>query len=518
MKLATNLNEALKLAQGLKEQVYQRREQHVHHYDDGSMGIVVNGEWVTYQPNPTGLMFHQSDSFVRLEMGPYGSGKTTAMLMEIIKRTCLMPKWEAGNRRRAKVAIVRNTTGELESTTLQSWLSWFGDFEIISKNKKPMLRYEYRFNDQYGIVELELLFIPLDREDQVRKLKSLELTMVYLNELSEIPKSALDHFTGRVGRYPSRSQCPEPYWSGVIADTNPPDDDHWIHRDFEEKPVDGYRLFKQPAGLIKTDEGYVPNPEADNIQHLPADYYVKMAIGKTDEFVKVFCMGQYGTVSDGQLVYNEYNDDMHAVEHVAYNPDLPIHLGWDGGLTPACVVVQLTPRGQLVVLKEYTTLRMGVRSFAENVVRPGLQRDFPGYRLGLSIADPAGAFSDQLYEELSMIGELNDVGFETVSARTNNIEPRLAAVRFFLTRMVDGKPCFIIDKKEAPTLRKGFLRDYFYKRLKVVGETRYHKEPNKNYVSHPHDGLQYICLELIGDYKEKDDEVIDMYNPVMTFS
>src|SRR3972149_8779581 len=81
--------------------------------------IYGNQQIKIYIPSKTGLLAHSDNSFVRLIMGPYGSGKSTWCHNEIVRRTCSMPFWSNG-RRRAKWAIVRNTSGELYSTTLQT--------------------------------------------------------------------------------------------------------------------------------------------------------------------------------------------------------------------------------------------------------------------------------------------------------------------------------------------------------------------------------------------------------------
>lgn len=472
-----------------------------------------------YIPTPTGLIAHQDDSFVRVIMGPYGSGKSTWAATEIVKRACEVPAWHA-NRRRSRWAIVRNTSGELATTTLATWLSWFEDLGDIRKRQKPIMTYEHTFNDGFGIVELELLFIALDRPEDVRKIKSLELTGCYINELSEVPKAALAHMKGRVNRYPSKAFCHDPYWSGIIADTNPPEDDHWIFKDFEENTFQGHVLFKQPPGLILNESGkYVRNPHCDNFAHLPADYYEKLAEGQSHEFVKVFCLGEYGAVGFGRRVYPEFNPDIHAVDNLEAAQGEKLVLGWDFGLTPACVVMQLSARGQLLILKEYLAEGMGIRSFAESVVIPSLLKDFPYSKVGISIADPAGNSRNEIVEEMSCIGELNTLGIPTESARTNDIDPRLGSVRYFLNKMADGKPCLLLDKRKCPTLFKGFVKGYVYSRLAVSGEERYKDKPNKDQYSHPMDALGYGCLALASDRiavdKMQGKPKVDMYNPIM---
>lgn len=472
-----------------------------------------------YVPNATGELFHLDRNFVKLVMGPYGSGKSTLCINEIVRAACSMPRWFNG-RRRLRCAIVRNTSGELYSTTLQTWLTWFGDLGDIKKRQKPLLTYEHTFNDGQGIVELELIFIALDREEDLRKIKSLEVTMAYINELSEVPQGALAHFKGRVNhRYPSRAFCAEPYWSGIIADTNPPDSDHWIHRDFELAGLDSYRIFHQPPGLLRDSNGkWYQNPECDNANNLANDYYTKLAEGQTEDFVKVYCLGGYGSVGFGKRVYPEFNSDIHAVDKIAAIQGDPIDLAWDFGLTPACVVTQMSPRGQLRVLKEYQGEDMGIRTFAKQVVLPSLARDFPYCKVGSSVGDPSGMACDAIMEELSCIGELNSLGIETHPAPTNDLEPRIGSVRYFLNIMIDGKPGFIVSREGCPGLIKGFIKDYCFDRVAVAGEERYKEKPRKNMASHKHDALQYRALMLAANSilaEKAPANKVDMYNPAM---
>jgi hypothetical protein len=498
----------------------KRRKGSTRHVTINQNGMIIHAtqEDKIYVPTPTGHTAHLDDSFVRIIMGPYGSGKSTWAASEIVRRACGVPVWYSG-RRRSRWAIVRNTSGELQTTTLATWLAWFEDLGDISKRQKPIMTYEHTFNDGNGVVELELLFIALDRPDDVRKIKSLELTGCYINELSEVPKAALAHMKGRVNRYPSKAFCKEPYWSGIIADTNPPEDDHWIYKDFEEQSFPNHKLFKQPPGLIKNDDDkWIRNPDADNVDHLPDNYYEMLAEGQSSDFVKVFCLGQYGSVGFGKRVYPEFNPDVHAVDSLSAIQGDPLIIAWDFGLTPACVVMQLSPRGQLLVLKEYVGQDIGIRNFADSIVIPSLARDFPYCKVGTSVGDPAGNHRSEVIEEMSCISELSSLGIPTHGARTNDIDPRLASVRYFLNKMVDGKPCFVLNRRECPTLFKGFVKDYVYARLAVSGEERFKDKPNKNMSSHPMDALGYGCLEIASDRiaqdKMADQKPIDMFNPV----
>lgn len=505
----------------LEQAVSKKENQHIWFYDDRTE-VYATDEFgkqknKVYIPSTTGKLFEAQDNFVQFVMGPYGSGKTTMALHKIVRKVCEMPYWSNG-RRKARVVIIRNTTPELYSTTLQSWISWFGELGDIKPRQKPILTHYHMFNDGFGIVELEVLFLALDREADLRKLKSLEVTYAYCNEVSELPQGVVSHLKGRMnGRYPNRSFCPEPYWSGILCDTNPPDEDHWIYKTLEEQDVEGYTLLKQPPGLVKDEDGnWIDNPNADNRVNLAPDYYSKMATGQSEEFIKVYCLGQYGIVGLGKKVYAEYNDDLHSRDTLEPIQGDPIDLCWDGGHTPACIVTQMTPRGQMRALKEYTVENMGIRTFAESIVLPSLKRDFPyNPKIGSSVADPSGVRKDEIMREFSMIGELNELGITTIPASTNSIGPRISSVRYFLNKMIDGQPAFLLSRKGCPVLRKGFAKDYVFKRVAIQGEERYRDEPDKNMASHPHDALQYRCLEHaaenIATNKRKDQP--NMFNP-----
>src|SRR3546814_1346604 len=110
---------------------------------------------------------------------------------------------------------------------------------------------------------IEVLCLSLDRPEDVRKLLSLERSVVWINEARDVPKALLDGLTGRVGRYPSARDggCT---WSGVILDTNPPDTDHWWYRLAEEERPEGWEFFAQPGGR---------SPGAENRHNLSPGYY-----------------------------------------------------------------------------------------------------------------------------------------------------------------------------------------------------------------------------------------------------
>lgn len=458
---------------------------------------------ISYKAEPVAADFHASHAFFRGLMGPIGSGKSVACICEILKNAHEQKPSPDGVRK-TRWAIIRNTYPELMTTTLKTWLDWVPE-EICPINRASPIT--ARLTKKMGdgtTVDLEVLFLALDKPKDVKKLLSLELTGVFINEAREVPKVIIDGATSRVGRYPNKSEG-GPTRACVIADTNPPDDDHWWYRLSEEERPDNWEFFRQPGGLLKveTQEGvkYEPNPDAQNIDNLPNGYgyYLNQLGGKDGEWVKVYILGQYGTVQEGRPVYNKtWNDDLHtAREELKADPQLPIVLGWDFGLTPACIIGQVMPTGALRVLDELCSENMGITQFGRDIVRPHIIQHYGKCGIAMSIADPAGNTGVDT-DARTCLGILNTkydeggVGIQTIAGPSNSTAHRLNAVNTLLTTLRDGKPAFQLSPR-CKILRKGFNGGYKYDRVQVSGDERFRDVPNKNRFSHPHDALQYLC-------------------------
>lgn len=431
---------------------------------------------------------HQSSKRVRLLKGPFGSGKSVSCCAQIMMHAIEMPKCKDGVRR-AKWLIVRNTTKELKATSQQTWDAWFKNVGIMTPHVQPFLQYDYQFNDGNGVIELTVMFMPFDRPNSIKDAKSLDLTGVWINEAGEIQEEVFDILEGRIGRYPAVKDVKEPFWFGIIMDTNPPPTEHWLYYLFEQKKPLDFEIFHQPAGLLEKDGQYSANPEAENIENLPAGYYLNLAASKSKEYIKVYCLGQYGIVKGGKMIYPEYNDDIHSKESINIVRDVPILLAWDyGKVSPACLLVQYA-EDQLRCIKEFTCKYMSVKDLYKSAVKPFLTKYCQGFKIE-GVGDPADTYEGR--------EQLNELGLVVDKARTNNTDPRLAAVTEFLGQLIRGIPWIIISRAGCPNLRKGFLGEYHYKRLQVIGYEQYKDEPNKNHpYSDIHDCLQYAALHYL---------------------
>jgi hypothetical protein len=446
-----------------------------------------------YVASPTCRQFHKSDEFVRALLGPIGSGKSVACCVEILRKACRQPLSSEGIRQ-SRWAVIRNTYIELKDTTCRTFFEWIP--QDLGKYNQQSMNFVAKFAPGDGsVVELEVMFRALDRPQDIRKLLSLELTGAWINEAREVPKAVLDMLMGRVGRYPARKSVNN-YWHGIILDTNPPDVDHWFYKMFEEKRPSNWQLFHQPSGV---------GPGAENRENLPATYYENMQTGKTQEWINVYVHGKYGFVSDGNPVYPEYNDDVHAVDYeIPVVREEPIYIGIDFGLTPAAAFCQ-NIQGQWRIVDELVSERMGALNFGEELGRL-LRRDYAHMDAELW-GDPAGDQAAQT-DETTPFMILNSLGLSAQPAPTNDFSIRREAVAHKLTRMTfTGQPGFIISSK-CKMLRKGMGGGYKFKRIMVVGEERYHDKPDKTMYSHVCEAVQYAMVgagesyEILGYTKD----------------
>lgn len=435
---------------------------------------------IVYERSPTGKRFHEDRSFVRGLMGPIGSGKSVACCFEIFFIACSQAPNSDGVRR-TRHAVIRNTYRELADTTIKTWSDWFG--EELGEWKKADMTHVLSFPLKDGTkVEAEVLFRALDRPDDVKKLLSLELTSAWVNEAREVPRAVIDMLQGRVGRYPSKRDGGAS-WFGVFMDTNPPDEDSWWYRLFEEARPEGWRLFRQPSGV---------SPAAENLANLPDGYYTRMMAGKDPEWVKVYVHGEYGFVQDGRPVYPEFSDHVHvASEILTPVPGVPLLLGIDFGLTPAAVIGQRLGTGRWLELDELVSEDMGARRFGE-LLAAKLRGEFPGFPVE-AWGDPAGEQRSQS-DESTPYQMLAACGIQAIPTNTNDPTLRREAVaRPMSTLLHDGKPAIIVSPK-CRTLRKGLAGGYRYKRVQVAGDERFHDKPDKNQYSHVCDAQQYQML------------------------
>lgn len=450
---------------------------------------------ITYNVEPTIARFHKSNAFVRGIRGPIGSGKSVGCCWDIYMKACRQTPDGSGVRR-SRWCAIRNTYPELKTTTIKTWMEWFADFGKLTMDFPPTFRMRQPLEDG-TIVDLELIFLAIELEKDVKKLLSLELTGCWINEARELPKSVVVNAAGRVGRYPRGKSN----WSGVIMDTNSPSRYHWWYEAAEVTKPANWEFFDQPPALLEVNGTYQINPAAENLKNLPKGpaYYLDLVGGSDRDFIDVMLRCEYKSIFTGKPVYGgSFIDRVHvSTGPLAVLPGRQLWLSFDFGLTPACVAAQEGANGQLRILREYVSEGMGLTQFLEGAILPDLNGVFRGLEL-LVTGDPAGVQRSQTDSDDSCMAVLKKFGLNFEPASSNDFEPRRRAVLDRLNRSCDGQPAYLLDYR-CQTLRQGFAGGYQFTRMQIRtgdGSERFAEQPEKNMFSHIHDANQYLCLAV----------------------
>jgi len=409
--------------------------------------------------------------------------------------------------RKTRCVAIRNTFPDLLTTTVKDWIELFGELGHYKAGgiSPPSHTLKFRLRDK-SIVQAELIFIALDRPAAVKKLRGLQASFFWLNEIKELDKSVVDMCDLRHGRYPSAMDG-GPSWHGMLGDTNACDDGHWLYEMAEIVKPPSWSFFRQPGGLkrelivdgdLSTWTGkWVENPEAENVHNLPADYYMVGQEGKSTEWIAVNLANEYGSVEDGKAIYAEqWISPIHVSDTIKLIEDWPIIIGLDFGLTPSAIIGQETLKGAVHILEEFVAEGMGIKQFSEQVLLPALRAKYSSCDWNF-VGDPAGNRRADT-DEQTVFKELSDLGIEAEAANTNIPLVRWEAVRYYLQQMRDGKPAFLVHP-DCKVLIKGFNGGYKLRRIQLAGSTKFHNKADKNKYSHPHDALQYLCLYIRGD-------------------
>lgn len=427
--------------------------------------------------------FHESGAFVRGVMGPLGSSKSTACVMEVLGRSSEQAPSPDGIRK-SRWAIVRNSYPELKTTTIKTWTEWCPpQYGRLTWDSPITHRVQIGERDGEPGLDMEILFIALDRPEDQKKLLSLELTGAWFNEVREIPKAIIDAMTGRVGRYPAMVQGGAS-WSGIIMDTNPPDDQNWYYHAAEVETPEGWRFFRQPGGLT---------PGAENLANLPKFYYQRMVAGKDPDWIKVYVNAEYGFVTEGKAVYPMFRDSIHSSSTVlAPVRGISLLAGADFGLTPASIIGQKLSDGRWLILDEFCADSCGVTRFSE-LLANYVGEAYPDHTVAKGWGDPSGGHRGETDEKTSLEIMNANTHWKWKPAPSNVLTLRREVVVNALNRLVDGSPGILVSPK-CRMLRKGFSGGYHFKYVQNANGTLVHELPHKNQYSHPHDALQYLLL------------------------
>lgn len=479
-------------------------------------------------PGPVCAAYIRSQGPIDCITGPAGSGKTVGSIFKVIRFAVgSMPVCTDGVVR-VRGAVLRDNFRALYRTTLRSWFEFFppdyGGAHFTGGQDRPA-QHIIKLSTVREIggvqrevpVDLTVDFFAVGDIAIEELLKGYECCFFWVNEGDLLHERVIPFAYSRTGRYPPRSRlAPGTRVPRVVAvDFNPPAPKHplWLackRRSFlqpsdpgaghnggpplDDKPAEGadatVNFFHQPSGL---------SPEAENRAGKTFEQYEEESRTLTEEDVRRFVHGLPGYARDGKPVYaREFRGAVHvAPGPLPVLPGLPLHAGFDQGLTPAVIFFQEDSYGQLRILQEVVPGHgVGIQRFV-GLVMPWLHNRFRGLPLGVFSGDPAGFLgADRQAGELAWAEAVGAaLGKIILPAPTNEPTARWEAVRLGLRQIDPDRPGIIIDPEGCPLLIEGFEAEYKFPKKP---DGTHGDGPIKNLASNPHDALQYGILGLRG--------------------
>jgi hypothetical protein len=435
---------------------------------------------INYTPAPTVAKFIQdyipNELFYSFIVGPIGSAKTTGSLMKIPFMAKLQEPGPDGIRR-SKCVVVRNTSSQLQDTTLASFGQWFRDGEAGKWYATPK-KFVMRFDD----VECEILFRALDTPADVARVLSLEITFAILDEFVQIPQAIVEALSGRCGRYPAKKDGGATNF-GMWGSSNPGEESTFWHEYLVENRPENVKYFLQPSGL---------SPNAENLENLPNKYYENQMKGKSKAWIEQFIHANWGFSLAGEPVVPTFNRTIHVAQApLSPDPLLPLIIGYDPGMVSALVFGQYDLYGRLCIIDELVLTGFGTERMIRDKLLPKLKLLYSGMEVIIA-PDPAGNSRTPTDERtvVQVLKQNKYKKFWTVKVdNTNLLSPRLEAIDNFTTRLTEVGPAFLVDprcKKVIRALASGWR---YEKTLKGEEKTK----PVKNESSHPGDAVGYVC-------------------------
>jgi terminase large subunit-like protein len=443
---------------------------------------------IRYRPSWTAEKIHADQREILGIFGPWGSGKSTIALWDILLHCQKFPN--------ADVLVIRDTYPALKDSCVTAWMRLFGELGEMKFGPPP--DFTWRAGNLKGTVK----FRSADDPREIMKFQSVEVGAAWLEECA--PGMAADGATGQ--------GIPQEIFAGVFARIRqagiqrrmictslpPPSTHHWLYRLFYERKqsVEGLTDEEVKAFLGMIGK-YDVSPE-ENKEYLPRGYYSSVAsLLKSQDQIDRFIHGKVGASYPGNPVFPGYDDTLHRDANLGLGSDSSVLRGWDGGLTPACVWARLTPTGRLSVLAELQGEDIGIEEFADAVQSYGNQLFGPrSYR----------DFGDRTLENKdqgsgrSAIDYLRAKGI-ILRPVSNDVDARITAVRSWLGRLGSDGALFKVHPR-CERLIEGFRGAYKFREVGGVVTDR----PEKNEYSHLHDALQYIAVGLsvgAGDSKKQ---------------
>lgn len=410
-------------------------------------------------------------------LGPVESGKSTLGIALYYTMGCCIPRCIDGIRR-ARILIVRTTEGELDRGIKKSILNWFpaatfGDF----KGSMPSVQMIRQFDME---LEVELFAFEDDSEKVLKKLRSTEYTMAFVNEAQFMSQRLIKAIEQRTGRFPSAEMCPEyDRKRRLYADMNMPTSDaHFVLRMSGKSalPADmppeerlqykiprGWKIYTQPPAVFALKDargnisGFEVNPECENLFYSTEEGILALTEGADVDDVRRDMMNEVVPLKTGVARYKDLSMKWHVSRtRLETYAESPIICGHDPGLYGGWVFLQKINQ-QWRCIGEYKAANQVASEQADDV-KEYLSLHFPWWQEAgfIGHGDPFGsrAAAGASQDERTVYDILRNKGLMfTTPALKDNPEVRLNTGRTVLKASIgNGVPKVVFDGQMCPMI------------------------------------------------------------------
>ena len=475
-------------------------------------------------PGPIADAFMRSRAFIKIIIGPVGSGKTMAALQCGLRVGAQQKGVKDANGvtwRKARIGVIRESYPSLKSTTLKSW------FNIVPEGEGKFLwsaPFTHSFRkvlrrDDTGrpidVLDIEFEFRAIGDHTVEEACRGWEVNAVIVDEADLQPEDLVPYLTGRVGRFsdldPNLVVDPQ-----IIISMNMPDVENHAYELAMDRELPG--LTDEDAALLELTLGgrqlvetFVQpggmHHDAENLHNLPGGrgyYMLQIAANKHKPgYIDRMVHNKPVPLMHGKPVNGEFSYSVH-VRPVEWMRRRKLIIGLDQGLYAAAAFCQRNEYNQFRTLREVVNidrsdkkrlLKMGASAFGKRVRATALEA-FPGLtnedvRI---VCDPA-AFSADDREDSEhdwVLACQKAIGFGKIRrAKSNAAALRNEAI----WKAQAERDEYYIDPS-CRHLIKAHSGGYRYQKAQMTtGETRGHLEIADTIFTHVADAEQYAALE-----------------------
>lgn len=317
-----------------------------------------NATLVDYVPLAHQEAFHESNAQYRLNIGGYGSGKTTAACAEIARHV-----FEVRN---ARVLITAPILSQVRDAVLPELNRFLPPWFIAEKQMSPSPHYKFTNGSE---------IIVYASNDQ-QKLRSLNLTAFYIEEGSGVDYEVFDQLMTRLRNKAAIIKDGKGDEIGYrfmgIVSTNP--EDGWVKDKFL---LVSDKLYASPSIDVKIYEPLIDKEKVnrhfhtfisstrDN-RHVPIEFIERMSAGKSAQWVRKY-IDCYLDFKEG-VVYPELMQNL--IEPFLIPDSWKRVAGFDPGFNDptAFIIAAINPdTGDVVIYEDYKEAEKPVGYHAEQI-------------------------------------------------------------------------------------------------------------------------------------------------------